>query len=378
MNQITNYLNILILTACLGSMLSCISEYVAKDVDQLGGMLVVEGMISSGETTVKLSYSVGILEEFTEETYVNNATVYVVSDDGSQSPRGQYESQGAYLIETGDLDLTKQYKLHVSVDGKEYESTYLTPVVTPAVDSVFWYKQEKGAPVSIRIATHDPAGEALFYRWIYEENWKVQARFMARIDETDTYEYDLWTSNNIHYCWGKDSSQIFLLGSAEKLAEARISQKELTQILPTEDKLSVLYHIGVKQYALRKEAYDYFYNLQKNVESTGGIFASMPTELRGNISCLSDPEEYVIGYMEVSVPSLAERYIDYQEGAYEAPMLNCELTTDPEEAWEKGLGRFDKDLVSEESYYARRRCFDCRLSPKASKTKPSWWPTSHL
>ena len=108
------------------------------------------------------------------------------------------------------------------------------------------------------------------------------------------------TSKNTYYCWGRDSSKAMLLESTNKLTVNLIYKRKLIEIPRDHDKLTMLYYIDVKQNRIRKEAYDYFVNLQRNIEQAGSIFSPIPSERRGNISCVSDPKEWVIGYVDVT------------------------------------------------------------------------------
>ena len=55
----------------------------------------------------------------------------------------------------------------------------------------------------------------------------------------------------------------------------------------------------VQQRALSKEGYEYYLNVQQQNEEMGGIFTPQPSEIQGNISCISQPERRTIGYVGV-------------------------------------------------------------------------------
>ncbi|MCD8178011.1 MAG: DUF4249 domain-containing protein [Tannerellaceae bacterium] len=353
----------------------CITEYTPKDLKQVGSLLVVEGTISGPGTRIKLSRSVGLLDNFTGAEYIADAAVWVECSDGSLF-YGNHLQKGEYEIPMPELDRQQRYRLHIETYGSEYASEFLAPLQTPEVDSIFWVKKELGAPVKVCVATHDPLEQSHFYRWNYKENWEVRAALIARLSwervngELQFVYYDLDTPKHIYACWGKDSSQVLHLGSSEKLSEYRIARKELLEMHPANDRISVLYHVAVEQTILRKEAFDYFANLQKNIEAVGGVFSPMPTELRGNIYNMDDREEYVIGYIEVSTVTKAERYMEPQDNMYEPG----KLCTSPEDLeGEHYIYSYVDKGFEIKYYYAYRECFDCRTYPGVTKIKPSWW-----
>ena len=102
-----------------------------------------------------------------------------------------------------------RYRLHISLDGLEYESDYLGPEITPPIDSLSLLKKGPGEEVRLCVSTHNAPDRSSYFRWMYKENWEVKAEiFMAAEKMGNTVViYDLLTSNNWYYCWGKDSSR---------------------------------------------------------------------------------------------------------------------------------------------------------------------------
>jgi len=359
-------------------MFGCITDYEHKGIQSIEDIFVVEGTITNDTTLIKLSKTVGIENYFMGDEYITNAMVSVENDKGN-SFAGIHVSKGEYLIENGDLQEGTPYRLRIAWEGEEYVSTYLTPVFTPEIDSISVLKKEKGAPVEICVSTHEPHNQSRYFRWKYKEHWEVHASLMAtvgyeRIDGKEEFvTYDLFSSNNKYYCWGVDSSKVLILDSSEKLSENRIAQKRIIEMEPSDDRLSELYYIKISQEMLRKEAFDYFFNLQKNMDGTGGLFSQMPSEMKGNITCTTNPEKTVIGYIEVATTTTMERYISSAE-VYERPYDYCfnASTEDPN----SGLVLYQQDLSG--TFYAPNACIDCRTKSKASKNKPDFWPTNKL
>ncbi|OIQ64306.1 hypothetical protein GALL_541430 [mine drainage metagenome] len=66
----------------------------------------------------------------------------------------------------------------------------------------------------------------------------------------------------------------------------------------------------MKQYALTTDAYNYFVLLKKNTEQLGSIFDAQPSELTGNIHCLTNPAEPVIGFVTAGSVTQQRIFID--------------------------------------------------------------------
>jgi hypothetical protein len=389
-----NYICLLIATVVFSS---CVDRFEPETTGvSLKDLLVVDGSITAGVTTIKLSRSVGIKTESTEGSGIDNATLYVACDDGSRFSSVTYRGEGTYEIETPVLDPGKQYCLHISLaGGEEYESSYLAPLFTPDIDSISWQKQGGGEPIYITVSTHDEAAHSPYYRWTYKEDWEFKAelfaaaRFVATIEGIDYFRmYDQQTSNNVYYCWGSGHSASFILGSSEQLSSNTISHKRLTGIEPSDEKLSILYYISVTQQQLRKESYDYYANLQKNISQSGSIFSPIPAEMTGNIRCLTHPEHPVIGYVEISTIVSADRFIPETAGLYEPPLGQCApqvvhamwkdviSNTIYEFIQEQGQGPEPYMIVGTPMSYGPSSCLDC--TTRGTKNKPAAWPTDHL
>ncbi|MDR3141005.1 MAG: DUF4249 domain-containing protein [Tannerellaceae bacterium] len=355
--------------------LSCLDTFEPEGLQTMEGLLVVDGAITSGVTTIELSRTIQMETEWYNSPVISEADLYVECSDGSRFTRTTYSGDGIYEIETGELQPDKQYRLHISLDGEAYESEYLSPLLTPEIDSVSWQKREPGAPVYITVSTHDEAGQSSYYRWTYRENWEFKSELFAEYGELNQIEmyFDLLTPNNTYYCWGSNHSRSFVLATSDKLSENIISHKRLVAIPPGDEKISELYHIAVSQYQIRKAAYDYFLNLQKNISQTGSIFSPIPSEIRGNVHSLTSPGAWVIGYVEVSVASTKEQFMPELILAYEEPEKTCSKQI--------SVSRLDGIIYmmskgSQSALYAPRRCLDC--TSRGSKNKPSFWPAGHL
>ena len=358
----------------------CITEYEAK-VDEVADILVVEGIITDDETVITLSRSTNLNDEdgrhWTSTNYVTNAVVHVECEDGTQFRADlfcDYDSYGRmhcqYNIKTGTLNLERKYHLKIEIEGYEYSSDYSYPIKTPEIDSIFWRKRNHGQPVMIYVSTQDP--NVLYYRWSFKEDWEYHSNVYL-----DGYPYQ---------CWDTSSSYGMVIGSAEQTVIGKMTDV-LVEIDPSSRKLSQLYRINIKQNAISKRSYDYFANIKKNSEQSGSIFAPIPSELRGNIICTTDPDRPVIGYVDVSLTTRNLRYIPYRERAYEPPRWtpDCEIYTKEEIC--DVFGKFCKgpvelgewviyDSRAEPPTYVQIQCVDCTFGEGATQ-KPDDWPNNY-
>ena len=354
------------------SLSTCITPYEATGIEELGDILVVEGIITDNETTIILSRSAKLSDDYVGSIYVDNARVYVACDDGSQCEAepplgwdlGLDWRGGKYLLKTGTLSSDHKYWLRIEIEERVYESDPSYPIQTPEIDSIFWMKQGRGQPVMIYVATHSPDNKALFYRWSYKEDWEIHS--------------DLYLEDYPFYCWSMANNKDLLIGSGEKTVFGKITDM-LAALPPSSRKLSVMYRINVKQNAISKRAYDYYKNIKKNAEQTGSIFAPIPSELRGNIICSTDPGRLVIGYVDISSTTQKHRFISRMDNVYETPFMACdEVPRDSLLNWYGVIPNnyvlFMEDLFADPPFitYVPVSCVDCTLY--GTEQKPENWP----
>ena len=365
----------------------CITEFEAKDIDEVDGLLVVEGIITDDESVITLSRSKGLSYEdniYDLSPYgVTDAKVYIECDDGTQwgavtqNLPPDLKSGGQYVVKTGKLNPARQYRLKIYHEAHEYCSEYLYPVITSDIDSVFWTKSGTGYPVKIHVAAHAPDTMVHYYRWSYREEWEIKTIYPpGDLGECGVcksfYEpEDIFCPNcgaelprTPYYCWKTAHNREILLGSTEKTVLGRVAAP-LAEMRPTDSKMYVLYRMDVYQNAIRKQAFDYFTNIKKNARQAGSLFTQIPSELKGNIACTTDPARTVIGYMDVSSAARMRLWISRLDDAYEWDIYFCKSYS----LWNAPLGYVYLPWIG----FVHESCTDCRYGG-ATKYRPADWP----
>ena len=309
MKAIKRYIFYLILLTCF--VWGCKKPYSPKATSSPNNYLVVEGVINTGNdsTIVRLSKTVNISGNV-NSMIIDNAVVSVEAEGG-----GNYNlfsiGNGNYISTGLNLDISKKYRLHINIAGdKEYASDYVPVKTTPAIDSLGYYIKDN--KIELYVNTHDPGNNTRYYRWSYDETWQFHAKFLSvYIVDKNTQQLLLRTPEQYDYtCFAGDKSSTIVLGSSIKLSQDVIFQAPVTTIDATSEKIEKRYTILLKQYALTKEAYQFWENLKKNTEQLGSIFDAQPSQLTGNIHNFKDPAEPVIRYVSATNVQLKRVFID--------------------------------------------------------------------
>ena len=378
----------------------CIQKFQPNLISPSTGYLVVDGIINSGggPATVHLSRTT----QLTDSSILNEtgATVQVKGSDNSLYTLSE-KGHGLYGTDQLALNAAMQYRLYIRTSaGTEYLSDFSGVKITPAIDIVHW-QQENGG-VQIYANTHDPANSTHYYKWDYAETWEFHSPFIKElaydtvIDANGKPQLGVQSLNDadisIFTCWQSDYSTQILLASSAKLSSDVITAFPIANVPPSSIKLSVLYSIELHQFALTTDQYNYLAIMQKNTEETGSIFGSQPSQLRGNIHCVSNPSETVIGYVgfasmeskRIFINSLQLSGWDYHnfDCMQDSILTRVEGSPDPYEQINAAFGRGLIPTTALHVNFATGEvtrflaappfCVDCTLS--GTNIKPSYWP----
>jgi hypothetical protein len=293
---------------CLTILLLCCKEkYDAPVTIPTTGYLVIEGYISAtGPAELQISRTIPLADTATR---INETLAQVRIQGRDNSTYNFIENgPGRYIINNLSLNSSQQYRLYIkSREGKEYASDYVNVRIAPPIDSVGWVRENGG--VQIYINTHDPKNNTWYYRWTTEETWEYHSTYYTSLDFLTNANTqiigvkwrrpDMGREIKLYTCWRDQNSTSLILGSSKKLSIDSI-HKPLIYIEPRSWKLSVLYSVLIKQYALTREEYEFLDKMKKNSEETGSFFGRQPSELRGNIHCITNPGEPVIGFIGIA------------------------------------------------------------------------------
>ncbi|WP_300597864.1 DUF4249 domain-containing protein [Niabella sp.] len=367
---------------------SCKDRYY-PNIDSINtNYLVVEGTLISGNATTNLQLSrttplngsKGLLPEA-------NATVTVEGSDNSvknltMGNAGNY--QGVLDLSSGN-----RYRVRIRISGgKEYLSDFVPVKTTPEIDSIGFKQSDKG--VQLYVNTHDASNSTVYYRWDYDETWEIRSAYYSGLiydaasKDSDPFgvRRRRFPQEEVFYCWKYGKSSNIYIGSSAKLTSDVIYQQPLNLIPSGNERLSVKYSILLRQYAMDKAAYEFYDLMKKNTESIGDIFGPLPSELRGNMHCVSDPKEIVIGYISATEPKQKRIFIDSPAGwAFQQycvtnfVIMNADSTREafatgaaiPIDYTSRAEDKADGYLSSSAT------CIDCRTRG-GNTQRPAYWP----
>ena len=362
-------------------MSSCVSEFIPQLTEE-EEMLVVEGLITDrqGTNTIKLSKALP-LGVRSEAKPLGGCNVKITDDLGNtfwlrESVTGTYITDSIMFRGVAG----RHYTLHLIVpDGNRtinYESYPVEMLPVPPIDRVYYEKtvirEQFGnfdgiEGCQIYLDTHDQVNNSKFYRWDYQETWKIRLPF-------DIPNQTCWISNTF-----KDIN----IESTLAFKEDRIERHPVTFISNVTDRLKTKYSILVNQYSLNENEYNYWKKLKSITVSVGGLHDIIPASIPSNLVCIENPGEKVLGYFSVSSVSSERIFIKDSFSGIVDQYAKCATDTligGPD--YIEGLGiniwtLFDTPASPFSSPRIRiftetKGCADCTV--RGTTSKPSFWP----
>jgi hypothetical protein len=284
-------------------LLSCIYEFHIKDGDY-ESFLVIYGMV----TTEKGPYEVSILKtgkiENTNADSVGSANVTISDDKGNsvsltEVSTGRYQTPHTF---TGHIGT--KYKLYIELqEGKQYESDYVELIDVQGISQLNAEHIIKQATATTEseegyqfyINTEQSNIKQKYFKWDIYEDWEFHMPY---------YIYLYWDGNSIsrvdvpNTCYHNSHMKDILIAGTDDFQTDYLTNYPL-KFVSKSSKLQFGYGITVRQYALSDFSYNYWKSAVENT-SPDPINSKQLYQLKGNLKCISNPDEPVFGLFEAS------------------------------------------------------------------------------
>ena len=384
---------IIIYCSVLLMLSGCIYPFAVEYGDTEFSDIVVSGNILIGEPTrITLGYVYPIGTTSGEMRKKYPTGTMTLEHSSGRIWNGSYLSRGMFHFGTEDAPASGSYRLHIKPDnGQEYMSDWAGVCQVPEIKNL---RVSPGNGVVQIVMDLDGADSLWNFRWDYSENWEYHAdyrpdlMFVPGLPERDREDpskiYRLPNEDeDYYYCWNSDNSVEPGLASAEGQSVNSVKNVVVLNISRADLKISRLYAIDVTVSGLSSGGRAWQQHLKDISNDTGSLFSPTPSDMPGNIHCISDPTLNAVGYVDAVCRTSQRLFVgpEYYRRPYDP-----ELLLFYPEADEDGLYNFDNYYYTDSPVrlsgekpsktnvkWGPKRCVDCRALG-GGKNKPEWWP----
>ncbi|PVX45205.1 uncharacterized protein DUF4249 [Flavobacterium sp. 103] len=310
---------------------SCTEPYILE-TNTYEEALVVEATITNELKKQEITLTKTSRFEDKETQIESGADVFITDNAGT---RYDFEEESGKYISTKEFQAIpgKEYRLTINTkDGRSFVSSTetLTPVnvmqdVKAAVET-----KDSLRGVAIRVTSFDPTNEAKYYRYEYEETYKIIApKWVATKAILDDNSNILLVPNPVDtkVCYSTKKNTALILTNTSQQTDSHLNYR-VRFISDQNYIITHRYSILVKQYVENLAAYTYYETLKKISESGSLLSPRQPGYLYGNLRSTNNPTEKIIGYFDVASVSTKRIYFNYEDlfpGEFAPPYYtNCD------------------------------------------------------
>jgi Domain of unknown function (DUF4249) len=384
-------LKYIFITIIIFSSAMCRKAYEPPEIRASNHFLAMDGVINTGANSSSsfiISRSLNLTDTVPNIPELN-AQVFIQSSGGAMYPLIDSADNGNYISAPLNLDPGQKYQIAVTTkEGNKYLSDLVTPKISPPIDSITWQVVYDASTVNdalkIFVNAHDPSNNTRYYRWDYTETYQHHSEYQSYWYRDGDMIFPIDNASQSTYsCWSTENSTSILLGTSISLSADVISQAPIASFPKDDPRLDFRYSTLVRQFPLDQEAYNYWLTVQKNSQSLGGLFDLQPSQIRGNIHGVTNPNDPVLGYVSASSVQELRTFIDNRSlpGWKSNPSVNCPITiipTDPQNTLRWNYADTSKDV-----YYfntgnpptmniTNKDCLDCRYQGGTNIQPPFW------
>jgi hypothetical protein len=298
-------------TICLTALSACVEIFNPK-LKEESRKIVVEGLITDqpGPYRVIISYSAGYNNDDLNRK-LSNAKV-VINDDLGQSETLKEVGQGIYSTQYYQGKVGRTYTLTIeTLDGRRYRSKpELMQAVAPITGATSEYVERldpngiRSGRFEVKVNTQDPTTKGNYYRW----TWTHYNRLSVCITKKLPGEPPIFVESECCTpCWAIERCNGCILIGSDVLVNGNSISRKVAEVPYNSEKP---HYLLLEQQSLSKEAYEFWQTIDTQTNNSGGVFDLPPATVPGNMECLTDPDEQVLGFFGASAVSQLVYYVN--------------------------------------------------------------------
>ncbi|MBN2610886.1 MAG: DUF4249 domain-containing protein [Bacteroidales bacterium] len=380
------WLPVALLTGCI--------EPFNPDIEESKELLVISGKITNLEGYHYLEISWSTSYDNPVIVREKNCSVSVYDDKGNVFQYQEY-LPGFYRCWFAQEYLSVGNRFRVEVvtkEGKTYASGFDEMKPCPGIENITYEAKtiESDDPfmncvngIQLYIYTEASEDDVTNLKWEIDETWEYHASYLISdyFDGTINFMEGMM-SDSLFVCFKNGRVKDMMTMSTRNYASNKINKGPLTFVADNKEKLQIKYSALVRQFSLSDSAFEFWNKMQQNLQDAGGLYDAQPIRIIGNIRCVSDPEERVLGYFWATEIK-EKRFFFRNTGEIPFDFYKCQPYDYTPEQLEEHLRTFTEDeypiyLINESGLaegpwdLTDQECFDCTKGG-GTLERPEFW-----
>ncbi|WP_029271778.1 DUF4249 domain-containing protein [Flavobacterium sp. KJJ] len=313
-----------LVTIILSSVFGCTTPYAYQNKG-FEDVIVIEATITNENKNQEIKLTRTYQLDGVKSKFETEAVVYITDNSGNKY---DFEENNELYTSVNQFQASadKEYQLHIlTKDGRSYVSTAEVLPQQTQIESLEAKAVTKEGQLGVEITVNssDPTNKSRYYRYDYEETYKVIApkwyyqkavpKFFASGSNPKGQVVFENRTEEARVCFLSQKSNDLLLTNTNNLAEDKVTNFPVRFILSTDPIIRNRYSILVKQYVQSLAAHTFFETL-KEISNSGSILSqTQPGFFYGNIKSLDNPGEKVIGFFNVASYSEKRLFFNFTD-----------------------------------------------------------------
>lgn len=337
-----------ILTGC--------EQIYSPEIESRESVMVADARIVVGDTAnfIRLYESRGFNEKGYNYPNIAGAAVSILDNKGNEFELNE-SSDGIFPVHF-TLNNVLEYKIRISFQGNTFESTYEPVPQVPELDTVYgipeikYIKQDGNNDVS---DIREVPG-LMLYADITNDSELPFYKFTARKVLQYIYPVEVIMMGEIliepMFAWlSSFPNEMFNIAAPPEFSTTnKIIKQPLffmaQKVTPIPESSFYGWILILYQQGLSESGYNYYNDLNKQLDSEGKLFDPIYVQARSNLKCINDSKQLILGNFEISSKKEYRYFINFiseKEGYlikpipyfYEIPGYGEQITTPPD-FWE--------------------------------------------
>ena len=269
---------------------SC-EKIVNMDLPERNSRLVIDGLITNEDTTyyVKLTKTTkyNYKYQISNIDFETGALVIISDDYGNIDTLGEISS-GIYCTHKTKIigEIGRSYKVEIYTQaGKHYQSNMEKMPDVPLFDSIYYSRDQN---------VRDPENSTNYLFDVYVD-WQDPSNVKNYYLRSMSYYWSNQWHDNVQWNW------VF----NDKFFDGLYMKKDIIN----ESYGGYNWWLRISQYSLTKEAYDFWYLVHQQTMEAGDDLANTTVPLIGNVYNAANPDDYALGYFQVSAKTTAQIFV---------------------------------------------------------------------